>query len=406
MPDLCIQELAIGDLNPDPLNPRKISDAELESLTRSIGKYGLVDPLLVRRADLTIIAGHARLLAARRLGLASVPTIALDLNPDEARLLGIALNAIGGEFDDELLAQLLRDLNTVPGIDITLGGLESDAVAKLLRSLDTREKRQRNESFDLDAALAASAASSRVRRGELWCLGDNRLFCGDACEAADVARLMTGCRAAMAFTDPPYNVSLGDHGGQQRSQRRRRLQNDSLPPEAWERFVRAWSGNLLENVEGASYVCMSSKEWPLVARVLEEVGGHWSDTIIWQKDRFVLGRADYQRAYEPIWYGWRDRSSHHWCGARDQSDVWQIERPSNSEAHPTMKPLALVERAIENSSRTGDLVLDLFLGSGSTVVACERTGRPCFGMELDEHYASVAMARWEAFSGQTAVKLS
>ena len=209
----------------------------------------------------------------------------------------------------------------------------------------------------------------------------------------------------MAFCDPPYNVSLGDHGGQQRGQRRRRIQNDALPPEQWESFVRGWARNLLTAVDGALYICMSTKEWPLVSRVLEEEGAHWSDTIIWAKDRFVLGRADYQRQYEPIWFGWRQGVSHHWCGDRDQGDVWRIERPSASEAHPTMKPLALVERATENSSRPGDLVLDLFLGSGSTLIAAERTGRVCYGIELDPYYASVAIARFEAFSGETARKI-
>jgi DNA modification methylase len=150
---------------------------------------------------------------------------------------------------------------------------------------------------------------------------------------------------------------------------------------------------------------MSTKEWPLISRVLEEEGGHWSDTLIWAKDRFVLGRADYQRQCEPLWYGWREGAKHHWKGDRDQGDVWRIERPSASELHPTTKPLALVERAIENSSLPGDLVYDLFLGSGSTLIGCERTGRVCYGMEIDETYASIVLARWEAFTGETAVRL-
>ncbi len=209
----------------------------------------------------------------------------------------------------------------------------------------------------------------------------------------------------MCFTDPPYNVSLGDHGGQQRGQRRRRIANDAVPAEQWEAFCRAWAMNLLTAVDGAIYCCMSTKEWPLVSRVLADAGGHWSDTIVWKKDRFVLGRADYQRQYEPIWFGWREGAKHHWCGDRDQGDVWEVERPSESEAHPTMKPLALVEKAISNSSRPGDVVLDLFLGSGTTVIAAERTGRVCYGMEISEHYASVALARYESFSGKEAVCL-
>src|SRR5436190_21421337 len=150
---------------------------------------------------------------------------------------------------------------------------------------------------------------------------------------------------------------------------------------------------------------MSSREWPTVSRILQDAGAHWSDTIIWAKDRFTLGRSDYQRQYEPLWYGWREGVKHYWRGDRDQGDIWTIPRPSESELHPTMKPLALIERAIDNSSRAGDLVLDLFLGSGSTLIAAERTGRVCYGMELEPRYVDVAVMRWEAFSGRTAVKL-
>ena len=139
-----------------------------------------------------------------------------------------------------------------------------------------------------------------------------------------------------------------------------------------------------------------------MSRVLAEEGGHWSDTLIWHKDRFVLGRADYQRAYEPIWFGWREGASHHWCGDRDQDDIWEIAQPSDAPLHPTMKPLPLMERAIANSSTPGDLVLDLFAGSGSTLVACERTGRRCAALELDPRYADVVLARWERFAGSVA----
>jgi DNA modification methylase len=178
-----------------------------------------------------------------------------------------------------------------------------------------------------------------------------------------------------------------------------------MEPEAWETFCRGWARSLVTYVDGALYICMSTKEWPTVSRILAEAGGHWSTTLIWEKDRFVLGRSDYQRSYEPLWYGWREGAKRHFAGGRDQGDVWKIERPSDSPLHPTMKPLPLVERAIENSSQSGDVVLDLFLGSGSTLVAAERTGRVCVGMELDPHYCSMVLARWEAFTGNKAEKV-
>ena len=394
-----MQTVDIDSLCPDPANPRRISDAELESLTRSLREWGFVQPVLVRRADNVVIGGHQRLLAARRLGMKMVPVTFLDLTIEQARTLNLALNKISGSWDNELLARILADLHSLETLDLALTGFDEDELDKLLKSLDAREKRERGEAFDVEAALEAARAATRAKRGELWTLGDHRLLVGDATDAGDVARLLGEVRPALCFTDPPYNVALGDHGGQQKNQRKRRIQNDAMPPEQWEAFVRGWANNLVAHVDGAIYICMSTKEWPSVSRALAEAGGHWSDTIIWKKDRFVMGRADYQRQYEPIWFGWREGQKHHWCGDRNQSDVWEIDRPGDSEAHPTMKPLPLVERAINNSSQPGDVVLDLFLGSGSTLIAAERTGRVCYGMELDPHYGSVVLARFESFTG-------
>jgi DNA modification methylase len=318
-------------------------------------------------------------------------------------LLNLALNRISGSWDDQLLARLLADLQT--SVDVTLSGFGEDEIHDLLRSLETRDKRERVEDFDLDSALEDATRTPRSKPGDLWKLGDHWLLCGDATQPQDVERLLGGTKAAMAFTDPPYNVSLGDHGGQQRGSRKRRIANDSMDPISWEIFVRAWARTLLASVDGAIYVCMSSKEMPLVSRVLAEEGGHWSDTIIWRKDRFVLGRADYQRAYEPIWFGWREGAIHHWCGDRDQDDVWDVARPSDAPLHPTMKPLPLMERAIANSSVNGDLVLDPFAGSGSTLIAAERTGRRCAVLELDPRYADVILARWERFAGEVAERI-
>ena len=400
-----VEQIPIDQLRPDPANPRRIGPDKLDSLERSLRQFGFVQPVLARRDDNTVIGGHQRLVAARRLGLATVPVTWLDLSVEQARLLNLALNKISGSWDDQLLARLLADLGSSPSIDLTLSGFGEDEIRDLLRSLETREKRERAEDFDLDSALEDVTRTPRTKPGDMWRLGDHRLMCGDATVTEDVERLLGGVKAAMAFTDPPYNVSLGDHGGQQRGARKRRIANDSMDPISWELFVRAWSRTLLASVDGAIYCCMSSKEMPLVSRVLAEEGGHWSDTLIWHKDRFVLGRADYQRAYEPIWFGWREGANHYWCGDRDQDDVWEIDRPSDAPLHPTMKPLPLMERAIANSSVNGDLVLDLFAGSGSTLIAAERTGRRCAALELDPRYADVVLTRWERFSGDAAERI-
>ena len=401
---LQVEHVDIDSLRPDPANPRRISDAELEALTRSVREYGFIQPVLARRDDRMVIGGHQRLLAARRLGMKTVPVTFLDLTIEAARTLNIALNKISGTWDDELLARLLDDLEQAPDVDLSLTGFDESEIKQLLRGLETREKRERLEHFDLDEALEQAKREPRTTPGDVWLLGDHRLLCGDSTDPAAVRRLLGTERAQMAFTDPPYNVAYGDHGGQQRGSRKRRIANDSMPPERWEAFCRGWATNLLSCVDGAVYICMSTKEWPTVSRILEEAGGHWSDTIIWAKDRFTLGRADYQRQYEPIWFGWREGAKHHWCGDRDQGDVWQIPRPSDSPLHPTSKPLALVERALSNSSREGGHVLDLFLGSGTTLIAAERTGRICFGVELDTMYCDVIVARWEAFTGNRATK--
>lgn len=403
---IAVAHVPIDLLRPDPANPRRIGEAELEALTRSLRQFGFVQPVLARRDDGVVIGGHQRLIAARRLGLTSVPVTWLDVSVEQARLLGLALNKISGSWDEQLLARLLArllaELQADPGVDLTLSGFDEDEVRDLLRSLEAREKRERAEQFDLEAALDEATRTPRSKPGELWLLGDHRLLCGDATATTDIERVLGGRRADVCFTDPPYNVDLGRHGGHQRGAKRRAIANDAMEPAAFEAFVRAWSRNLLAITDGALYVCMSSKELPLLCRVLAEEGGHWSDTLIWAKDRFVLGRADYQRAYEPIWYGWREGADHHWCGDRDQGDVWQIARPAEAPLHPVMKPLALMERAIRNSSREGGLVLDPFLSSGSTLIAAERTGRVCAGIELDPVYMDVSLARWERFSGQRA----
>ncbi|MDP9236721.1 MAG: site-specific DNA-methyltransferase [Chloroflexota bacterium] len=400
---ITIEHVDIDRVRPDPANPRKMTDAELDALTRNIARFGLVDPLIARRADQVIIGGHQRLVAARKLGLRVVPVVFLDVTVPQAKLLNLALNQIRGGFDDELLARMVAGLKPIEGIDLTLTGFTEGELDKLLKSLDVRGKRDKPEAFDVDAALSAARAATRAKRGELWALGDHRLLVGDATDTTAVQRLLGEKRPSMCFTDPPYNVALGDHGGQQRGQRKRRIQNDAMAPEEWAAFIRGWATNLIDSVDGAIYVCMSTKEWASVSNALADAGGHWSDTVIWRKDRFVMGRADFQRQYEPIWYGWREGSKHHWCGDRDQGDVWEIDRPSDSEMHPTTKPLALVERAINNSSKQGDVVLDLFLGSGTSLIAAERTGRIAYGMELDQHYASVVLARYESFSGKEAV---
>ena len=402
---LDVESVLLDSLILDPANARRIDEPTLDSLSLSIREFGLVQPVIARRADRMIIAGHQRVKAAIREGLEAVPVIWLDITHERGRALGLALNKITGTWDEQLLARLIAELEATPDIDLRITGFAEDEIAALLKGLEVAEKRDRPELFDLDAAVDAATRASRSKPGDLWRLGDHRLLHGDATIADDINRALGGTRAAMVFADPPYNVDLGDHGGQRPSSRRRKIFNDAMAPAAWADFVRGWAGTILGATDGACYICMSSKEWPTVAAILAETGGHWSDTIIWAKDRFTLGRADYQRGYEPIWYGWREGARHHWCGDRDQSDIWTIDRPDASPLHPTMKPVELVERALTNSSAMNDLVLDPFVGSGTTIIAGERTGRRVAAVELDPVYVEVAIARWERFTGLVAERV-
>ncbi|MDO8615024.1 MAG: site-specific DNA-methyltransferase [Dehalococcoidia bacterium] len=389
---LAIEHVTIDALRPDPANPRRISDAELESLTRSIQQFGLIDPVIARREDNTVIGGHQRLLAARRLGFKTVPVVFLDITPENARLLNLALNKISGSWDRELLGRLLADLESVPDIDISLSGFGEDEIAKLLKTIGAREKRDRPEDFDFEGAWAAAKAHPGVERGDVWQLGDHRIMVGDSTQKADVEALMAGQTASLMVTDPPYGVDKNIPRTQ------RRIANDDLGKDQaafWTDAFRHWP------LAGDAYVFGPSG--PLIfelAAALNTAGIEPRQLLIWVKHQLVLGRSHYHYRHEHVFYGWRGKTS--WNGSRKEDSVWQEDRPMASPEHPTMKPVALCERAIENSSGLNGLVADPFLGSGTTLVAAERTGRRCYGMEIDPAYCRVIIARWEAFSGKKA----
>jgi DNA modification methylase len=232
-------------------------------------------------------------------------------------------------------------------------------------------------------------------------LGEHRLLCGDATVAADVERVLDGRLADMTFTDPPYNVDYGSSAKDKLRGHRRKILNDDLGS-GFEVFLQDACANILAVTKGAVYVCMSSSELHTLQKAFTAAGGKWSTFLIWAKHTFTLGRADYQRQYEPILYGWHDGHDHYWCGARDQGDVWHFDKPVRNDLHPTMKPVALVERAVRNSSKSRDIVLDPFGGSGSTLIACAKAGRQARLVELDPKYCDVIIRRWQAWTGEQA----
>ena len=234
--------------------------------------------------------------------------------------------------------------------------------------------------------------------------GQHRLLCGDSTREADMARLMEGAVADMVFTDPPYNVDYANSAKDKLRGKERPILNDNLGGD-FHAFLLAALGLMVANCRGAIYVAMSSSELDTLQTAFREAGGHWSTFIIWAKSSFTMGRSDYQRQYEAILYGWPEGGKRHWCGARDQGDVWQIKKPHRNDLHPTMKPVELVSRAVLNSSLPGACILDPFAGSGTTCIVAEQAGRRAFLMELDPQYADVIVKRWQEFTGGKAERI-
>ena len=391
-PDLVVTSLPLAALVPYAENARTHSDSQVAQIAGSIREFGFVNPVLVD-ADGVLIAGHGRVMAAKRLGLATVPVLRLGhLSPAQARALRLADNqiALNSGWDEALLAAEIARIRDEAVVDLDVLGFSGMELDRLLAAADA--------GLDGDAEEVPEPPAVPVSQaGDLWRCGEHRLLCGDATKLADVQRALgAGHLADMAWTDPPYNVAY--QGG---TAAKMTIANDALG-EGFLDFLRPALANVLQVTKGACYVCMSSSEWPVLHRAWQEAGGKWSSTIIWAKNTFALGRADYHQQFEAMLYGWKQGSQHYWCGARDQGNVWHFDKPARNDLHPTMKPVALVERAIRNSSKPRDTVLDLFGGSGTTMIAAERTGRRAVLLELDPCYADVIVRRWQEATGEAA----
>ena len=395
-----IEHWPIDKLLPYVRNARQHSDEQIAQIAASIAEFGFVNPILTG-ADGVLVAGHGRLAAARKLGLATVPVVVLDhLTPTQRRALVLADNRLAelATWDDALLRIELEALQD-DGFDLDLTGFDADALAELLA-----DEEPQIEGRTEDDAIPEMPEEPVSRPGDVWRLGPHRLVCGDATTAEAYARLFPdGERADMVFTDPPYNVNYANSAKDKLRGKHRPILNDALG-EGFYDFLFDALALIMAHTRGAIYVAMSSSELDTLQAAFRAAGGHWSTFIIWAKNTFTLGRADYQRQYEPILYGWPEGATRHWCGDRDQGDVWQIKKPQKNDLHPTMKPVDLVERAIRNSSRPGDVVLDPFGGSGTTLIAAEKAGRVARLIELDPKYADVIVRRWQDWTGQQATR--
>jgi len=389
----------VDTLIPYARNAKQHSDAQVAQIAASIREFGWGAPILIDGQN-NVIAGHGRLLAARKLGMTEVPVIPLEhLSDTQRRALILADNKIGenASWENELLGVELSELQEA-GFDLGLTGFSPEEWDALIAG-----EEDTNDGLTDEDAVPEAPAEPISQAGDIWILGEHKVICGDATKLEHYKALLGDELVDMTFTDPPYNVNYANTAKDKLRGKNRPILNDNLG-DGFGGFLMEACHNILTHTKGAVYIAMSSSELDTLQAAFRAAGGRWSTFIIWAKNTFTLGRSDYQRQYEPILYGWREGIDHFWCGARDQGDVWQIKKPAKNDLHPTMKPVELVERAVRNSSKTKDLVLDPFGGSGSTLIACEKTGRRARLIELDPKYVDVIVKRWEEFTGQKAVK--
>jgi DNA modification methylase len=369
-----------ASLNLNEQNPRLMPPEEMAALKRSLAKWGFVDPIIVRRENGEVIGGHQRIAAAVELGIETVPVVEVDVSEIDALLLNVALNRIAGRWDESKLA-LVTDGLRLAGADLSLTGFTEGELRLYMQP--------KPGLTDPDAVPEVSEPISKA--GDLWVCGDHRLLCGDSTKAEDVERLMAGEKAGLCVTDPPYGVDYD--GG---TKRRETLAGDTDAGVLSFLKVVPWTEN------ASAYVWHAGLRARHTEAALLAAGFTPSAIIIWAKQQAQFGNlgARYHQQHEPIFYATRPRA--YWGGSKNEATLWEYPRLSKNDLHPTQKPVALCDRAVGNSSPHGGLVVDPFLGSGTTMIACERLGRRCYGMEIEPRYVDVAVKRWEQFTGQEA----
>jgi DNA modification methylase len=396
-----IQQWPVAKLIPYARNARTHSEEQVAQIAASIAEFGFTNPILTG-ADGVIVAGHGRLAAAQKLAMELVPVVVLEhLSPTQRRALVIADNRIAENAGwDETMLRVEIEALQLDDFDMSLTGFDADALAELMAGGSG------DDSSNTDDDTVPEVQETPISRtGDVWLLGPHRLLCGDSTLAESYAQLLQGKEVDMVFTDPPYNVNYANTAKDKMRGKNRAILNDNLGDGFYD-FLLAALTPTVANCRGAIYVAMSSSELDVLQSAFREAGGKWSTFVIWAKNTFTMGRSDYQRQYEPILYGWPEGGKHHWCGDRNQSDVWQIKKPHKNDLHPTMKPVELVERAIRNSSRPGNSVMDPFGGSGTTLIAAEKTGRVGRMIELDPKYVDVIVRRWQDWTGKQATRES
>ncbi len=403
--DLIIIKLPISSLKLDPNNARTHSEKNLKAICGSLKKFGQQKPIVVSNENV-VVAGNGTLEAAKQLGWAEISAVKTDLNKTHSKAYALADNRSAelAAWDDAILGKTLTDL-----ID------EDFDIAEIGFEAGDWDEPAKEGLTDDDVVPEIEQNIHGVTRGDIWQLGNHRLMCGDSTSKDDVDRLMAGEKADMVFTDPPYGVSytekneyLNSIGGGHRLTNA--IENDSKSvPEMFEFWKSIF--NMTASVCGnrsSYYICSPQGGELMMMMMMQAIDqSPWSlkHTLIWNKNNHVLGRCDYHYKHEPILYGWKKKGVHDFYGAGTFTKrVWDVAKPHNSDLHPTMKPIELIENALANSTKPSALVIDVFLGSGSTLIACEKTNRKCYGMEIDPHYCSVIIERWQQFTNKKAIQ--
>jgi DNA modification methylase len=398
------QQVKINAIKPNKDNPRLIKDDKFKKLVKSIQEFPemlKLRPIIVDE-DMIVLGGNMRLKASKDAGLKEVwVEVAEGLTEEQKKEFIVKDNVGFGEWEWDMLANEWDSVQLAEwGLDVWENEDDKEPEAGLIEDDEIPEVKE-----------------SKVKRGDIWQLGEHRLMCGDSTSLDDVAKLMNGEKADMVFTDPPYNIDFqgtmsctskdGEiitmkDGYSVPNSQYEGIKNDKKTKEEFKPFIEKTLERIKENVIGGWYVCFSSSTLEELLNPLIEKGMRWKSIIVWNKNQSPMGGGNFRKKYEPIVYGYFNNNFY--GKEYSEDDVWDIDRTRKNDLHPTMKPIPLIEKAIGYSSKKNGSVLDLFLGSGSTLIAAEKLNRKCYGMELDEKYCDVIIERWEQFTGQKAIK--
>ena len=383
-----VQTINIKDIKPYAKNPRN-NDSGVDAVARSIKEFNWQQPIVVDK-DNVIIVGHTRYKAAKKLGMKEVPVVVADkLSPEQVKAYRLADNKTG-ELTDWDMNLLDDELSDIADIDMGYFGFD----------LDISDDDEEVQEDDFDEEVPEEPKS---KLGQIYQLGRHRLMCGDSTKTEDVKKLVGGVQCDLLLTDPPYNVG---YEGKQKS--KMTIKNDRQEDDEFYKFLFDAFNAAKDNLKQGSsfYIWYASSEAANFNNAANNSGLSVREELIWEKNNLVMGRQDYQWKHEPCLYGWVEGGSHSWYSDRKQTTVMHFDKPQRSDLHPTMKPVALFDYQIKNSTKSGDTVLDLFGGSGTTIMACEQDGRNACVMEYDPKYVDVIIKRWEDFTGEKAELIS